>query len=100
MALAGAAVGVAHGWILLLTLMVPVALALVLAVCGAGCVGSFLRWSAAVLVVGAMAFGVWRAVSIVAANPDHDLLSTPGAIIPPSAGGCWGCSLAVAWCPC
>jgi hypothetical protein len=87
LALGGAAVGVAHGWILLLTLMIPLALALVLPMSMDRLAASFARWVAAVIVAGATAAGVWRAVSIVTANPDRDLLSTPGAIIAPSLGG-------------
>ena len=87
LALGGAAVGVAHGWILLLTLMVPMALALFLPLSPARWAAPVVRWVAAVAVVAATAFGVWHAVRIVAGNPDHDLLSTPGAILPPSPWG-------------
>ncbi len=87
LAMGGAAVGVAHGWILLLTLMMPLALALFLPMSVDRWAASFTRWTATVVVVGATAYGVWRAASIVVTNPHRDLLSTPGAILPPSPWG-------------
>ena len=100
LALGGAAVGVAHAWILLLTMMVPVALALVLPLSSTRLRGSFMRWVAAVLVVGATALGVWRAVTHRRGESRSPLVVDarwhPDRF---PRGGCWVCSWPCAWWP-
>jgi hypothetical protein len=95
LALGGAVVGVAHGWILLLTLLVPVALTSVLPLSRARWAAPGPRWVLAVPVAGATAYAVWRAVAIVLSSPAHNVLALTGAIMPPSHWGLLGLLVAL-----
>lgn len=83
LAIGGALAGVAHAWIPLLTLMAPVCVALVVPRLG-------LRWPTTLRGAAPVFFAFlltsyacWRAIRILAANPNESLILTNGSIAPP-----------------
>jgi hypothetical protein len=82
-ALGGALVGVAHGWILLLTLPGPALLALAVPLSRDRLRASRGQWVALMVVAAATAYGIWRAVRIVLADPAGGHLTTRGHVLPP-----------------
>ncbi|MFI2753068.1 hypothetical protein ACGIF2_06500 [Cellulomonas sp. P22] len=86
LALCGAFLGVAHGWILLLVLAFPVAVASLLPMTKDRWRASRHAWTATALIIGATAFGIFRAARLVLGGTGGTSLSAPGAITPPPVG--------------
>jgi hypothetical protein len=86
LALGGAVVGVAHGWILLLLLAAPVVVAVLLPLDRERWRGSRQDWWLTALVGVLTTYGVLRAAVIVLRSASGSTLTAPGGILPPVIG--------------